>query len=86
MTLCSRAPVRRPTASVTRGPRLSASSLLACSEANPGANFDEEEVFAACDRCVVRWRYDWGAGHVRGVDVIRLRDGRICETLGYVKG
>jgi ketosteroid isomerase-like protein len=55
-------------------------------EANPGANFDEEEVFAAGDRCIVRWRYDWGAGHVRGVDVIRLRDGRICETLGYVKG
>jgi ketosteroid isomerase-like protein len=55
-------------------------------EANPSADFDEEEVFAAGDRCVVRWRYDWGAGHLRGVDVIRLRDGRICETLGYVKG
>jgi len=55
-------------------------------EANPNAKFDEEEVFAAGDRCVVRWRYDWGAGHVRGVDVMRLRDGRIAETLGYVKG
>jgi ketosteroid isomerase-like protein len=55
-------------------------------EANPHAKFDEEEVFAAGDRCVVRWRYEWGAGHVRGVDVMRLRDGRICETLGYVKG
>jgi ketosteroid isomerase-like protein len=55
-------------------------------EANPSARFDEEEVSAAGDRCVVRWRYDWGAGHVRGVDVMRLRDGRICETLGYVKG
>src|SRR5215469_2803029 len=49
-------------------------------EANPVATFDEEEVFAAGDRCVVRWRYDWGAGHVRGVDVLRLRDGRIFET------
>jgi ketosteroid isomerase-like protein len=55
-------------------------------DANPAAKFDEEEVFAAGDRCLVRWRYDWGAGHVRGVDLLRLRDGRIFETLGYVKG
>ncbi len=53
---------------------------------NPNAKFDVEEEFAAGDRCVVRWRYDWGAGHVRGVDVLRLRDGRIAETFSYVKG
>jgi hypothetical protein len=35
---------------------------------------------------VVRWRYDWGNGHVRGVDIIRLRDGLIAETYSYVKG
>ena len=40
----------------------------------------------ADDRCVVRWRYDWGTGHVRGVDVIHLRDGLIAETYSYVKG
>jgi hypothetical protein len=39
----------------------------------------------AGDRCVVRWRYDWGKGHVRGVDVIRLRDGLIAETYSYVQ-
>jgi ketosteroid isomerase-like protein len=55
-------------------------------ETNPDATFDEEEVFASGDRCVVRWRYNWAAGHVRGIDMIRLRDGHICETLGYVKG
>ena len=55
-------------------------------EANPGTRFDIEEQFVAGDRCVVRWRYDWGAGHVRGVDVIRLRDGLIAETYSYVKG
>jgi hypothetical protein len=33
-----------------------------------------------------RWRYDWGDGHVRGVDVIRVRDGQIAESLAYVKG
>ena len=53
---------------------------------NPQARFDIEEEFAAGDRYVVRWRYDWGAGHVRGVDVMRLRDGRIAETHSYVKG
>lgn len=55
-------------------------------ETNPRARFDVEDSFAAGDRCVVRWRYDWGAGHVRGVDVMRLRNGRIAETLSYVKG
>jgi ketosteroid isomerase-like protein len=55
-------------------------------ETNPLAKFDIEEYFAAGDRCVVRWRYDWGAGHVQGVNVMRVRDGRIAETLSYVKG
>jgi len=53
---------------------------------NPRAKFDIEEEFVAGARALVRWRYDWGAGHVRGVDLIRLRDGRIAETLAYVKG
>ena len=55
-------------------------------ETNPLARFDVEEQCAAGDRGVVRWRYNWGAGHVRGVDIIRLRDGKIAETLAYVKG
>ena len=41
------------------------------------------------DCAVVRWRYDWGgpdSGHVRGVDVIRFREGLVCEKLSYVKG
>ena len=55
-------------------------------ETNPRARFHIEEQFAAGDHCVVRWRYDWGAGHVRGVDVHRLRDGMIAETYAYLKG
>jgi ketosteroid isomerase-like protein len=55
-------------------------------QANPGATFVVEEQFGAGDRCVVRWRYDWGTGHVRGVDVFRVRDGRVAEKLSYVKG
>jgi ketosteroid isomerase-like protein len=55
-------------------------------ESNPRARFEAEEQFAAGDRCVVRWRYDWGSGHVRGIDVFRVRDGLVAEKLCYVKG
>ena len=60
--------------------------------ANPSAAFETEELFAAGDRCVVRWRYRWAPdqsgkpGHVRGVDVFRVRGGKIAEKLAYVKG
>jgi ketosteroid isomerase-like protein len=58
----------------------------------PGAAFETEEVFAAGDRCVVRWRYRWAPdrpgkpGHVRGVDVFQVHAGKIAEKLAYVKG
>ncbi len=53
--------------------------------------FHTEEMFVSGDRAVVRWRYTWrdpndSPGHVRGVDVIRIRDGKIAEKLSYVKG
>jgi ketosteroid isomerase-like protein len=54
--------------------------------ANPQATFVTEEQFAGGDRCVVRWRYDWGSGHVRGTDLMRVRDGKVAEKLSYVKG
>lgn len=55
------------------------------------AHIDIEEMFATGDRCVMRWVYRWiGAdgqpGHVRGVDVYRMRGGKIAEKLSYVKG
>ena len=53
---------------------------------SPNARFDEEELIACGDRCVVRWRYTWGDGHVRGVDVMRVRDGKVSEKFSYVKG
>ena len=53
----------------------------------PKAHFTIEEQFCLdADRAVVRWRYDWGDGHVRGVDIDRVRDGKLCESLAYVKG
>jgi ketosteroid isomerase-like protein len=54
--------------------------------ASGGARFETEEQFAAGDRVVVRWRYSWGDGYVRGVDVFRVRDGLVAEKLSYVKG
>ena len=55
----------------------------------PGMSLTEEESFVTGDRAVVRWRYSWEGsepGHVRGVDVLRFRDGLVCEKLSYVKG
>jgi hypothetical protein len=47
-------------------------------------------MFAAGDRCVVRWIYHWiregREGHVRGVDLFTVRNGRVAEKLSYVKG
>ena len=45
----------------------------------------------AGDRATQRWRYEWTnedgtSGHVRGVDVVRLEDGKVSEKLSYVKG
>jgi ketosteroid isomerase-like protein len=50
------------------------------------SRFEIEEVFAVGDRAVQRWRYSWGSGHVRGVDLLRFRDGKVAEKLSYVKG
>jgi ketosteroid isomerase-like protein len=50
------------------------------------SRFEAEETFSAGDRVVQRWRYDWDGGHVRGVDLFKLRDGKITEKLSYVKG
>jgi uncharacterized protein (TIGR03086 family) len=53
--------------------------------------FTDEETFVSGDRAMVRWRFTWtngdgSEGHVRGVDVLRLRDGLVSEKLSYVKG
>jgi ketosteroid isomerase-like protein len=61
---------------------------------SPGAVFSTEDDVVAGDRVVSRWTYRWGgtgsdgpdAGHVRGVDLFRVRDGKVAEKLSYVKG
>jgi len=51
-----------------------------------GARFETEEQIVCGDRLIARWRYVWADGHVRGVDVFRVRDGLVAEKLSYVKG
>jgi ketosteroid isomerase-like protein len=60
-------------------------------EKTKSPHFDWEEVTALGDRAIVRWRFSWDTddgsrGHVRGVDLIRVRDGKVAEKLSYVKG
>jgi ketosteroid isomerase-like protein len=50
------------------------------------SEFEAEETFPGGDRVVQRWRYSWDGGHVRGVDLFKIRDGRVAEKLSYVKG
>ncbi|CAG1016249.1 taurine dehydrogenase small subunit [Anaerolineales bacterium] len=55
------------------------------------ARIEIEELFSLGDRCVMLWTYRWvdnhgGAGHIRGVDVYRLKGNLIAEKLSYVKG
>jgi uncharacterized protein (TIGR03086 family) len=57
--------------------------------ASAGAQFTTENRFACGDRVVVHWRYDWAGsepGHVRGVDIFRVRGGLVAEKVSYVKG
>lgn len=58
---------------------------------SPYAHIDIEEIFGFGERCIMRWRYSWvdkggEKGHVRGVDIFRVRNGSIREKLSYVKG
>jgi ketosteroid isomerase-like protein len=53
--------------------------------------FRKEETFACGERCVTRWVFCWDhadgtRGHVRGVDVWRVRDGKVAELRAYAKG
>ncbi len=53
---------------------------------SPASHFEVEEMFGAGDRVTVRWLYSWEGGHVRGADLVRVRAGRVAESLAYVKG
>jgi hypothetical protein len=58
-----------------------------CSSANLA--FEAEEIWASKDRGIIRWQLRWGESETdrtRGVNIMRVRGGKIVEGLGYVKG
>ncbi|ODT65324.1 MAG: DUF4440 domain-containing protein [Pelagibacterium sp. SCN 63-23] len=51
--------------------------------------FKAEEIWASQDRGLIRWQLSWSeakSDRVRGVNIMRIRDGKIVEGMGYVKG
>jgi len=50
------------------------------------SRFTVEDSFCAGGRVVQRWRYDWADGHIRGIDVLAVKDGKVTEKIAYVKG
>jgi hypothetical protein len=48
--------------------------------------FDMEDTVVMGDHATIRWRFNFGdGGSVRGVNVMRVHNGRIVEALGYAK-
>lgn len=50
--------------------------------------FTAEDISAIDESAIIRWRFRFGPGlskSVRGVNVMRVREGLIVEALGYVK-
>ncbi|MQX49402.1 nuclear transport factor 2 family protein [Sinorhizobium medicae] len=51
--------------------------------------FKAEDISVMGDRGIIRWQLRWSereADRIRGVNLMRVRDGKIIEGLGYVKG
>jgi ketosteroid isomerase-like protein len=50
------------------------------------SQFELEDTVVTGDRAVIRWRFHFGdSGSIRGVNLMRVVDGRIVEALGYAK-
>jgi ketosteroid isomerase-like protein len=48
--------------------------------------FEVEDTVVMGDRANIRWRFHFGdGGSVRGVSLMRVRNGRIVEALAYAK-
>lgn len=53
---------------------------------SPATRYEFEDVLVDDDRAVVRWTFHSGSNYIRGVDIFRVRDGKVAEKLSYVKG
>ena len=68
-----------------------AAGLVHAHAAPDGRDADAPTTILVDREGTVRWIYRWvdgdgKPGHVRGVDVFRVRDGKVAEKLSYVKG
>jgi hypothetical protein len=52
--------------------------------ADPTITFEVEHIDVDDDRAVIRWRIT-GSQDYRGVNLMRVRDGKVVEALGYGK-
>ena len=64
---------------------------IAFFQESPQAHIEIEGAFGLGERCIMRWKYTWKdsqglEGHVRGVDIFRVRVDGISEKFSYVKG
>ena len=60
-------------------------------QSSSSIEFETEDIFASGDRCLVQWTFRWVGqdnepGRVRGVDLFKVKDGKVAEKLVYVKG
>lgn len=55
-------------------------------EKSPQAHMEIEEVSGMGMHCIMRWKYTWGNGHIRGVDIFKIEESFIREKFSYVKG
>jgi ketosteroid isomerase-like protein len=57
---------------------------------NADAKFETEEMIVTGDRAIVLWVYrkmrNGQPWHLRGVDIFKVRDGKVAAKLAYVKG
>lgn len=56
--------------------------------ATANLRFDHEEIFVVGDRVITRWRLWWGEDEsksLRGLNMMRVRNGQFVEALGYAK-
>ena len=57
-------------------------------ERDATSHFEVEDVHTGDEWALIRWRYVWGPGpdhSLRGVNVMRVVDGKIVEAAGYSK-
>ena len=88
-TACSSRPRRRPASGTWARTAVRAVWAALFAARPPTRPSPRKQRWVAGDRAVVQWRYDWAGdhpGHVRGVDLFRVRDGLVAEKISYVKG